>query len=76
MNVYGGTIQLEKKTWKGQEAIDIVSGDGDVSTEFYPGSFTAIGLHYKINGHTVSKISCWSIYFVIYLYFFQRLRTL
>ena len=35
---------------------DILSRGGDVSTEFYPGSFRAIGLKYRISGVTVSKI--------------------
>lgn len=35
---------------------DSLSGGGDVSTEFYPGSFRAIGLKYKMSGVTVSNI--------------------
>ena len=35
---------------------DILSGGGDVSTEFYSGSFRAIGSKYKASGVTVSNI--------------------
>ena len=35
--------------------VDDISSRGDVSTEFYPASFRAIGLKYEISGLTVSK---------------------
>ena len=35
---------------------DILSGGGNVSTEYYPGSFRAIGLKYKVSGVTVSNV--------------------
>ena len=36
--------------------IDIMSGGGNVSTEYYPGSFRAIGSKYKVSGVTVSNV--------------------
>ena len=35
---------------------DILSGSEDVSTEYYPGSFRAVGSKYKVSGVTVSKV--------------------
>ena len=35
---------------------NILSGGGDVSTEYYPGSFRAIGSKYKVSGVTVSNV--------------------
>ena len=35
---------------------DILSGGGDVSTEYYQGSFRAIGSKYKVSGVTVSNV--------------------
>ena len=40
----------------------MVERRGDVSTEFYPGSFRGIGLKYKMSGLTISKI--WKTHFV------------
>ena len=34
---------------------DILSGGGNVSTEYYPGSFRAIGSKYKVSGVAVSN---------------------
>ena len=36
--------------------ISILSGGGNVSTEYYPGSFRAIGSKYKVSGVTVSNV--------------------
>ena len=36
--------------------ISILSGGGNVSTEYYPGSFRAIGSKYKVSGATVSNV--------------------
>ena len=47
MNAYGRTFHRESN-WTGHEAI--LSRGGDVSTEFYPGSFRAIGSKYKVIG--------------------------
>ena len=35
--------------------ISILSGGGNVSSEYYPGSFRAIGSKYKMSGVTVSN---------------------
>ena len=35
---------------------DILSGGGNVSTKYYPGSFGAIGSKYKVSGVTVSNV--------------------
>ena len=35
---------------------DILSGGGNVSAEYYPGTFRAIGLKYKVSGVTVSNV--------------------
>ena len=35
---------------------DILSAGGDVSTEYFPGSFRAIGSKYKVSGVTVSNV--------------------
>ena len=38
----------------------ILSGGGNVSTEYYPGSFRAIGSKYKVSGVTVSNV--WNVW--------------
>ena len=35
---------------------DILSGGRNVSTEYYPGGFRAIGSKYKVSGVTVSNV--------------------
>lgn len=35
---------------------DILSGGGDVSTEFFPGRFRTIGSKYQVSGVTVSNM--------------------
>ena len=59
MNVHGRTFHRGKPVGKDARSLiidDILSGGGDVSTEFYSGSFRAIGVKYKMSGLTVSKI--------------------
>ena len=58
MNVYGRTFHHGKSIEKDMKSLitdDILSGGGDVSTEYYPGSFRAIGSKYKVSGVTVSN---------------------
>ena len=43
--------------------ISILSGGGNVSTEYYPGSFRAIGSKYKVSGVTVSNV--WNVWNVL-----------
>ena len=59
MNVYGRTFHRGKSVGKDARSliIDVIlSGGGDVSTEFYPGSFRAIGVKYKMSGLSALKI--------------------
>ena len=49
MNAYGRN-QLKSI------CISILSGGGSVSTEYYPGSFRAIGSKYNVSGVTVSNV--------------------
>ena len=59
MNAYGRTFERGKSIEKDMRSLiidDILSQGGDVSTEFYPGSFRALGKKYKVSGTTVSNI--------------------
>lgn len=59
MNAYGRTFHRGKSIGTDMRSLiidDILSGGGDVSTEFFPGSFRAIGSKYKVSGVTVSNI--------------------
>ena len=59
MNAYGGTFHRRKSIEKymGYLIIDhILSGGRNVSTEYYPGRFRAIGSKYKVSGVTVSNV--------------------
>ena len=58
MNAYGRTFHRGKSFEKDMRSLtidDILSGGGDVSTEYYPGSFRAIGSEYKVSSVTVSN---------------------
>ena len=58
MNAYRRTSHRGKSIGTYMRSLiidDILSGGGNVSTEYYPGSFRAIGLKYKVSGVTVSK---------------------
>ena len=58
MNPYGGTLHCGKSIEKYLRSLiidDILSGGGNVSTEYYPGSFKAIGSKYKVSGVTSFK---------------------
>ena len=58
MNPYGGTLHCGKSFEKYLRSLiidDILSGGGNVSTEYYPGSFRAMGSKYKISGVTCFK---------------------
>ena len=58
MNPYGGTLHCGKSVEKYLRSLiidDILSGGGNVSTEYYPGSFRAIGSKYKVSGVTSFK---------------------
>ena len=54
MNTYGRTLHRGKSIEKDMRSliIDILSGGGNVSTEYCPGSFKAIGSKYKVSGIT------------------------
>ena len=57
-NAYGGTFHRGKSIEKYMRSLiidDILSGGGNVSTEYYPGSFRAIGSKYKVSGVAVSN---------------------
>ena len=59
MNAYGRTFHRGKSIGKDMRSLiidDILSGGGDVSTEYYPGSFRGIGSKYKVSGVTVSNV--------------------
>ena len=59
MNAYGGTFDRGKSIEKYMGSMnidDILSGGGNVSAEYYPGSFKAIGLKYKVSGVTSFKL--------------------
>ena len=59
MNAYGRTFHRGKSFEKDMRSLiidDILSGGGDVSTEYNPGSFrAAIASKYKVSGVTVSN---------------------
>ena len=51
MNAYGRTLHHGKSIEKDMRSLiidDILSGGGGVSTEYYPGSFRAIGSKYRV----------------------------
>ena len=59
VNAYGRTFQRGKSIGTYMRSLiidDILSGGGNVSTEYYPGSFRARGLKYKVSGVTVSNV--------------------
>jgi len=59
MNAYGRTFHRGKSIEKDMRSLiidDILSGVGGVSTEYYPGSFRAIGSRYKVSSVTVSNV--------------------
>jgi len=59
MNAYGSIFHPGKSIGKDMRSLiidDILSRGGDVSTEYYPGSFKAIGSKCKVSGVTVSKV--------------------
>ena len=59
MNPYGGTLHCGKSVEKYLRSLiidDILSGGGNVSTEYYPGNFRAIGSKYKVSGVAVSNV--------------------
>ena len=59
MNAYGRTFHRGKSIEKYMRSLiidDILSGGGNVSTEYYPGSFRAIGSKYKVSGVAVSNV--------------------
>ena len=58
-NAYGRTFHRGKSIKKYMRSLiidDILSGGGNVSTEYYPGSFRAIGPKYKVSGVAVSNV--------------------
>ena len=58
MNPYGGTLHRGKSIEKYLRSLiidDILSEGGNVSTEYYPGSFRATGSKYKVSGVTCFK---------------------
>ena len=58
MNEYGRTFHRRKSVEKDMRSLiidDILSGGGNVSTEYYPGSFRVIGSKYKVSGVTSFK---------------------
>ena len=58
-NAYGRTFHRGKSIEKYMRSLiidDILSRGGNGSTEYYPGSFRAIGSKYKVSGVTVSKV--------------------
>ena len=59
MNAYGRTLHRRKSIEKYMRSLiidDILSGGRNVSTEYYPGSFRAIGSKYKVSGVAVSNV--------------------
>ena len=59
MNAYGRTFHRGKSIEKYMRSLiinDILSGGRNVSTEYYPASFRAIGSKYKVGGVTVSNV--------------------
>ena len=57
-NAYGRTFHRGKSIEKYMRSLiidDIWSGGGNVSTEYYPGSFRAIGSKYKVSSVTSFK---------------------
>ena len=59
MNAYGRTFHRGKSIEKYTRSLiidDILSEGANVSTEYYPGSFRAIGSKYKVSGVTVSNV--------------------
>ena len=59
MNVYGRTFQPGKSIEKYMRSLiidDILSGGRNVSTEYTPGNFRAMGSKYKVSGVTVSNV--------------------
>ena len=59
MNAYGRTFHRGKSIEKYMRSLiidDILSGGGNVSTEYYSGSFRATGSKYKVSGVTVSNV--------------------
>ena len=58
MNEYGRTFHRGKSILKDMRSLiidDILSGGGNVSTEYYPGSLRATGSKYKVSGVTSFK---------------------
>ena len=58
-NAYGRTFHRGKSIEKYMRSLiidDILSRGGNVSTEYYPGSFRAIGSKYKVSGVAVSNV--------------------
>ena len=58
MNPYGENLHCGKSIEKYMRSLiidDILSGGRNVSTEYYPGSFRAIGSKYKVSGVTSFK---------------------
>ena len=58
-NAYGRTFHRGKSIEKCMRSLiidDILSGGENVSTEYYPGSFRAIGSEYIVNGVAVSNV--------------------
>ena len=58
MNEYERTFHRGKSIQKDTRSLvidDVLSGGGNVSTEYYPGSFRAIGSKYKVSGVTSFK---------------------
>ena len=58
-NAYGRTFHRGKSIEKDMRSLiidDILSGGGNVSTEYYPGCFRAIGSKYKASGVAVSNV--------------------
>ena len=59
MNAYGRTFHRGKSIEKYMRSLiidDILSEGRNFSTEYYPGSFRAIGSKYKVSGVTVSNV--------------------
>ena len=62
-NAYGSTFHRGKSIKKYMRSLiidDILSGGVNVSTEYYPGSFRAIGSKYKVNG--VAVLNVWKTF--------------
>ena len=63
MNAYGRTLHSGKSVEKYMRSLifdDILSGGRNVSTEYYPGSFRAIGSMYKAGG--VTSFNVWKTF--------------